>query len=298
MRHFYILLRFLFIPFFMFYALILDVMYYELFESSYLKMGNAKDDLLRILKKRKYHKVRNMPSPKYYLIQIGFYILFSSKRIEKWFDKILYKEIVFEGVDKNIIFSLKNILIETDKITNVTLELVNTDSSDFVIKNLNCILRVNNKNIKSMKIVENEDLEEILELNTSKKYYLHFEDVKREYLMPLNKITIKVEINKSAKNRRFITCETVLKQEVPMKVEEIIENNISLTTLFSFLSSGGYFLIAAPLSLPILFLATLVGGKGILFLSIFITMTLFLTSFYLNRRFIQIYWLLEGKRVK
>ncbi|MGF6355785.1 hypothetical protein ABIE27_003700 [Paenibacillus sp. 4624] len=298
MNRFYTLLRFVCMPLIMICGQILDGMYYALFESRYLSKENTKEDLLRILKKRKYHKVKNMPSPKYYLMQVGFYLLFSSKRTEKWFDKILYKEIVFEGVDKNIIFSLKEMFVETDRITNITLSLLNTDSSEFIIKNLNCILRINNKDIKFEKIIENEDLEEIIKMNEEKEYYLNFEDMKREYLMPSNMITIKIEINKNTKNRRFIACDTILEQQVPIKVQEIIDNNISLKTLFSFLSTGGYFLIAFPLSLPILTLAALFGGKFILLLSVFVTMVLFLIAFYLNRRFTQIYWLLQKKKIE
>lgn len=282
-----------------FAGVIINAIYYSLFEGRYRKTGKIKEDMRRDLKlSNEFDEEVVAISWRYYLLQIGFYLLFSPKDIEKWFHKVIYKDLAFEGKDKNLTFTLSEVLVETDKISNMTLKIHNSEESEFIINKMECSLRMNNREIENTKLLNIDDNALVLKPSGEAIYNIHFSEVKSKYLIPSNEIIVNITINSGLKNRRFKSCNFIIEQEVPLKIQQLIEDNISTSKLYSFLTSGGYFLIGIPLSVLITILAVFIGGIfTTLISSLFITVIL-LTCFYLNRRFSLIYRLLENKRAK
>lgn len=277
-------------------GVIVNAIYYNLFEGRYRKTGKIKEDMCRDLKlSNELNEEVVVTIWRYYLLQIGLYLLFSPKDTEKWFHKVIYKKLAFEGEHKNLRFILTNVLIEADKITNITLWVHNSEESEFEIKKMDCVLKVNNKEIKSKPIIEPTDRATVLNPNESTSYNIYFDEVKSKYLIPSNEIIVNITINNRLKNRRFKSCNFIIEQDIPLKIQQIIEDNISIPKLFSFLTSGGYFLVGVPMSMLITIAAVLLGGTITLIISLFCITVLLLICSYLNRRFSLIYRLLENK---
>lgn len=278
--------------------------YYFLFERGYRSTGDFFKDTKRELKESRILQNDEVltANKMFYLLEIGFYLLFTPKVLEKWFHKIIYRKLAFEGKDENLTFTLSEVLVETDKISNMTLKIHNSEESEFIIKTMECSLRMNNREIENKKLLTIKDNELVLKPNGEFIANVQFSEVKSKYLTPSNEIIVNIKINQGVRNKkfksRFKSCNFIIEQEVPLRIQQLIKDSISTSKLFSFLTSGGYFLIGIPLSVLIAILAVLIGGIFTTLIGSLIITVILLTCFYLNRRFSLIYRLLENTREK